>query len=190
LTGFTDTFWTNCKGPVRHGEGGPNPRARRRPLLPVRGHARRDGAAESRHGLSRFQRRDRGPRLRRHAVHADWPTSTEPGLFPGTTPQAQPTSHGQSYPQIQFETDLAATEEGCDLSSGAGCTVPPPGPGHFYPYWTLAKDRQLGCTWQFGNAGGTGNSFGGDTQYGQITFNPPGAFTSQIQPNPGCGQRS
>ena len=56
--------------------------------------------------------------------------------------------------------------------------------------WTLAKDRQLGCTWQFGNAGGTGNSFGGDTQYGQITFNPPGAFTSQIQPNPGCGQRN
>jgi hypothetical protein len=124
--------------------------------------------------------------------YADWPTSTEAGLFPGTTPQAQPTSYGRSYPYIQFETDLAATEfkSNCDLTTGAGCVVPPPGPGHFYPYWTLAKDRQLGCTWQFGNAGRTGNSFGGDAQYGQITFNPPGAFTSQIQRNPGCEQRN
>jgi hypothetical protein len=30
----------------------------------------------------------------------------------------------------------------------------------------------------------TGQTFGGDTQYGPITFNPPGAFTNAIQPNP------
>ena len=123
--------------------------------------------------------------------YADWPTSSQPGKFPGTFVQAQPTSDGRAYPQIQFETDLAATEfaQGCDLGTGDGCTVPPKGPGNFYPYWTLVKDQQLGCTWQFGNAGRTGNSFGGDAQYGQITFNPPGAFTSQIQRNPRCGQR-
>jgi hypothetical protein len=34
-----------------------------------------------------------------------------------------------------------------------------------------------------------GQTFGGDAQYGQITFNPPGAFTSQIQRNPGCYSR-
>jgi hypothetical protein len=39
-------------------------------------------------------------------------------------------------------------------------------------------------------AGRTGNSFGGDAQYGQISFNPPGAFTSQIQRNPRCEQRN
>ena len=118
------------------------------------------------------------------SYRADWPTSTKPGTFPGAFAQRQPTSRGQAYPQIQFETDLAATEAGCDLTNGTGCTVPPVGPGHFYPYWTLAKDA-LGCTWQFGNVAG-GQTFGGDTQYGAVSFSPPGAFTSSVQPNPNC----
>ena len=63
--------------------------------------------------------------------------------------------------------------------------MPPPGPGHFYPYWTLARDRQFVCAWEFGNVR-DGETFGGDAQYGQVSFNPPGAFTSQIQRNPSC----
>ncbi|MGZ4251476.1 MAG: hypothetical protein ACXVUE_24635 [Solirubrobacteraceae bacterium] len=119
-----------------------------------------------------------------NAYRADWPTSTSAGRFPGSFAQVQPTSLGRTYAKIQFETDLAATEAGCDLTSGAGCTVPPPGPGHFYPYWTLAQD-QLGCTWQFGNVR-TGRTFGGDAQYGAVSLNPPGAFTSPIESNPSC----
>ncbi len=122
---------------------------------------------------------------------ADWPTSAYPGRFPGATAQAQPTSGGRSYPQIQFVTDLSATEfaSGCDLTTGADCIMPPPGPGHFYPYWTLVRDSELGCTWQFGNAGRTGDSFGGDAQWGSVTPTSIGAFQSAIQPNPGCFSR-
>jgi hypothetical protein len=53
--------------------------------------------------------------------------------------------------------------------------MPPPGPGHFYPYWTLVRDGRLGCTWQFGNARRTGDSFGGDAQYGSVNPNSIGA---------------
>ena len=62
--------------------------------------------------------------------------------------------------------------------------MPPPGPGNFYPYWTLTRNW-FGCAWEFGNVR-DGNTFGGDAQYGQVSFNPPGAFTSPIERNPGC----
>ena len=118
---------------------------------------------------------------------ADWPTSAYPSRFPGAIAQAQPTTgRGMPYPKIQFVTDLSATEEGCDVTSGDGCVMPPPGPGNFYPYWTLARDRELGCTWQFGNAGRTGQSFGRDAQWGSVTPTSIGAFQSAILPNPSC----
>ncbi len=52
-----------------------------------------------------------------------------------------------------------------------GCTVPPSGPGDFYPYWTRVTSTGSGhasCTLEFGNVSrGTGvNDFGGDAQYG------------------------
>ena len=117
---------------------------------------------------------------------ADWPTSIYPTRFPGAFAQAQPISRGRTYPQIQFETDNAATQfvDNCDLTTGANCVLPPPGPGNFYPYWTLTRNW-FGCTWEFGNVR-DGDTFGGDAQYGQVSFNPPGAFTSPIERNPGC----
>ena len=125
------------------------------------------------------------------SYRADWPTSSSPGQFPGATAQAQPTSHGAPYSRIQFVTDLSATElaSNCNPMTGDGCVMPPPGPGNFYPYWTLVRDRELGCTWQFGNAGRTGNSFGGDAQWGAVTPTSIGAFQSAIQPNPSCLSR-
>ena len=117
---------------------------------------------------------------------ADWPTSAYPGKFPGATAQVAPTSNGSPYSRIQFVTDMSATEENCNTQTGAGCIMPPPGPGHFYPYWTLVRDPQLGCTWQFGNAGRTGNSFGGDAQWGSVTPTSIGAFQSAILPSPSC----
>ena len=38
--------------------------------------------------------------------------------------------------------------------------LPPKGPGHFYPYLTLAKVGGQ-CVWEFGNMT-NGNTFGGD----------------------------
>ena len=64
--------------------------------------------------------------------------------------------------------------------------MPPPGPGNFYPYWTLASD-QLGCTWQFGNVR-EGQNFGGDAQYGSVGPGTIGAFAGPVLPNPGCGR--
>jgi hypothetical protein len=187
---FSDTYYTNCVGPYDTAAEDPNLEPDDSPCYPF----------GDTHGGTAPPNLVTGCNVFFDAIgdldydgtpyFADWPTSTDPGRFPGSFAQAQPTSFGRTYPQIQFETDLAATEfaSGCDLTTGANCTVPPPGPGHFYPYWTLASDRELGCTWEFGNVR-DGQTFGGDAQYGQITFNPPGAFTSQIQRNPGCFQR-
>ena len=44
---------------------------------------------------------------------------------------------GKPYPQIQFETNVGASEILCDTATGAGCTVPPQG-SKFYPFWSLA----------------------------------------------------
>ena len=71
-----------------------------------------------------------------------------------------------------------------EIAGIAGCIMPPPGPGNFYPYWTYAPDREFGCSWQFGNAGRTGQSFGGDAQWGTVNPSSDGAFQSAIEPNP------
>jgi hypothetical protein len=68
-----------------------------------------------------------------------------------------------------MQTDLALSESTCQLSGV--CTVPPPGPGDFYPYWTRVTTTSRGqasCTLEFGNVSrGTGvNDFGADAQYG------------------------
>jgi hypothetical protein len=119
--------------------------------------------------------------------YPDWPDSVTPDRFPSTFLQDQPTTgSGQGYPQIQFVTDNSATQfiTGCDPESGQNCVLPPPGPGHFYPYWTLAKVGGV-CVWEFGNVR-NGNTFGGDQQYGTVGPTTLGAFASAIRPNPGC----
>jgi hypothetical protein len=88
------------------------------------------------------------------------------------------------YPQIQFVTDASATEfnTNCNLETGKGCVLPPKGPGHFYPYWTLGKVGGQ-CVWEFGNMH-NGRFFGGDKQYGKVTPTSIGAFTGPIRSNP------
>jgi hypothetical protein len=95
--------------------------------------------------------------------YADWPDSVRPDRFPSTFLQFQPTTvHGRPYSQIQFVTDNSATqfETNCDMTTGANCVLPPPGPGNFYPYFTLARVGYA-CAWEFGNMR-NGNTFGGD----------------------------
>ncbi len=84
-----------------------------------------------------------------------WPNGTRnhPTAFEYAGPfQAS----GKPYQQIQFETNVGASEILCDTATGNGCTVPPQG-SKFYPFWSLSlhpapfgADR-TGCAWNFGN---------------------------------------
>jgi hypothetical protein len=97
----------------------------------------------------------------------DWPTGTTPtATNPGSFVQQAPTSQGSKYPQSFFQTDVALSEVACAEGTGtSGCTVPPAGPGNFYPYWsTMGKGNN--CSILFGNVTAGANSYGGDKQYG------------------------
>jgi len=116
---------------------------------------------------------------------ADWPTGIAPtDKTPGSFVQAAPTTNGQLYEQSFFQTDVGLSEPTCgdDIS---GCTVPPAGPGHFYPYWsTITNGNQ--CSILFGNvAGGSGvNDYGGDAQYGPDLRNVIGYDEFESTPTP------
>jgi hypothetical protein len=120
----------------------------------------------------------------------DWPDSiavNAKNSFPTPFEQQQPTTaDGKSFTSIQFVTDSSATQFNtkCDLTTGKGCVLPPKGPGHFYPYFTLAKVAGT-CVWEFGNMS-NGNTFGGDKQYGSVGPDTIGAFAGRVQTNPGC----
>jgi hypothetical protein len=97
----------------------------------------------------------------------DWPTGTTPtAATPGSFVQSAPITNGQKYEQSFFQTDVALSESTCgaDIS---GCTVPPSGPGNFYPYWSTMGTGSA-CRILFGNVAGGGgvNDFGGNAQYG------------------------
>jgi hypothetical protein len=183
LETFSDTFWSHCHGPYEKGGENPNLEPNDSPCYPF----------GDTHGGTTPPNLVTGCDVFFDAVgdldfdgtsyRADWPTSSAPGRFPGAFAQAQPTSGGHSYPRIQFVTDVSGSEQGCDLTTGAGCTMPPQGPGQFYPYWSLVRDRELGCTWQFGNVQ-TGENFGRNAQWGSVTPSSIGAFTGPIMRNP------
>ena len=170
---FTDTYWNNCDGPYETSSEDPNLEPDDSPCYPFGDTHGGTTAPNLVTGCDVFFDAIGDLDYDGTSYYADWPTSTWAGRFPGAFAQAQPTSLGRTYPQIQFETDNAATQfvDNCDLNTGANCVLPPPGPGHFYPYWTLSRDQHLGCVWEFGNVR-DGNTFGEDAQYGPITFKP------------------
>ena len=98
---------------------------------------------------------------------------------------------GNSYPSVQFETDLAASENDCNTVTGAGCTVPPHAAA-FYPFWTIGKQapitgRRAACLWNFGNTipGVTTNNFGRQAEYGTPnTARFGGTIISSVMANP------
>jgi hypothetical protein len=118
------------------------------------------------------------------SYRADWPTSVTPNLYPATFQQATPRSHGRAFGSAQFMTDVSASESSCHLVSGAGCVMPPTGPGNFYPFFTRARVNGA-CVWEFGNMH-NGNTFGGSRQYGHVGPHTLGAFVSRIMPTPNC----
>lgn len=121
---------------------------------------------------------------------ADWPdgSATHPTPFQYTGPFD---AAGNPYPSIQFETDLAGSEQDCSVSTGSGCTAPPAASA-FYPFWTIGKQPSIGgngkvCEWNFGNtiANVTTNSFGADAEYGTPdTARYAGTLTSPVLANP------
>jgi hypothetical protein len=102
------------------------------------------------------------------------PTRTQPSSFV----EAFPTSNGRQYSQFFFQTDIALSEFECGggnyanaAATAAGCTVPPQGPGNFYPYWTQVGTGGA-CYLEFGNVttGEFANDYGQDAQYGTDQF--------------------
>jgi len=72
-------------------------------------------------------------------------------------------AYDQPYSQIQFETDVPASEKTC-RPNGQACVVPPVHAA-FYPFYSLSTSS--GCALLFGNFSGTDfNSLGGDAQFG------------------------
>ena len=115
----------------------------------------------------------------------DWPNGSS--NFPTPFKYTGPFTRGHSYPNIQFETNTAASEFLCDVATGTGCTAPPQG-AQFYPFWTLGSQSKHGvCVWSFGNdiAGLTVNDFGQAAEYGTpdvARFG--GTLTSAVMANP------
>jgi hypothetical protein len=107
-----------------------------------------------------------------------WPTGPTPtSRVPSSFVEQFPTTNGQQYSQFFFQTDIALSEYECGggdyanaSATAAGCTVPPQGPGNFYPYWTQSQNG--GCSLEFGNvSSGFGlTDFGQDKQYGSDQF--------------------
>jgi hypothetical protein len=105
----------------------------------------------------------------------EWPTGLAPtSRLPSSFAEQFPTTNGSQYSQYFFQTDIALSEYECGggyyadaSSSSAGCTVPPVGPGGFYPYWSQVQNG--GCSLAFGNVS-AGSTFGEDAQYGTDQF--------------------
>lgn len=103
------------------------------------------------------------------AYWQDWPNSLVANRHPSTMviqpPSYMANGHSSGYQAIQFQTDNPASDYRCNVATGSGCTVPPPSPGSFYPYWTQVTKGAAACDWEFGNMS-NGNTFGGSAQYG------------------------
>ena len=123
----------------------------------------------------------------------EWPTSLTPGRYPSSFLEQFPSSNGQQYSRFHFQTDVALSEITCAGNTLAGsggsgttngCTVPPQGPGGFYPYWTQVQQGGT-CDLEFGNVS-HGATFGRDAQYGTDQFATYGypQFISRAHNNP------
>jgi hypothetical protein len=133
-----------------------------------------------------------------NGYRAEWPdgSSNHPTPFRYAGPFL---ANGDPYPSIQFETDLAASENDCNVVNGDGCTAPPHG-AQFYPFWSIGNQASItggrgsACLWNFGNTirGVTTNSFGGAAEYGAPDVARfAGTIITPVIPNPqlaGCSR--
>jgi hypothetical protein len=125
------------------------------------------------------------------SYQADWPNGSS--SFPTSIRYIGPFTNKSTYPQIQFETDSAGSQNLCNTGTGAGCTAPPIS-AQFYPFWSMTNTQGISglttagnCVWNFGNTitGVTTNNFGGDKQYGTPDVAQyGGTLTSTVMGNP------
>ena len=101
---------------------------------------------------------------------------------------------GNTYPLVEWETDIPGSENLCNVATGAGCTAPPIS-AHFYPFWSLTNKQTLSgglfpagtCTWNFGNVVRhvTTVDFGKDAEYGLPELSRyGGTLASTVYGNP------
>ncbi len=108
-------------------------------------------------------------RLYRSPYWTEWPTGTTAGTYPAAFIDSFPTTNGKQYAHYFFQTDIALSESSCTSTTLSGCTVPPDGPGNFYPYWSGTKVNGQ-CVFEFGNVSSRVNTFGKDAEYGTDQF--------------------
>jgi hypothetical protein len=104
----------------------------------------------------------------------EWPTGLSPtSVYPGALLESAPTSDGHQYAQWFAQTDVPLVESSCQDSATntSGCTVPPPGPGGFYPYFSQVKSGSS-CSFALGHlsTGAGVADFGGAAQYGSDRY--------------------
>jgi hypothetical protein len=94
----------------------------------------------------------------------EWPTGAKAtAKLPGSFVESLPVSAKTAYKRLFFQTDLDLSESTCNPTGR--CSVPPAGPGHFYPYWSEVNKGGT-CTLEFGNVSAGVDTFGKDAQYG------------------------
>jgi hypothetical protein len=204
--GFTDTTWGQCAGPYETAGGDESLEPTDAPCYPQGDtHGDLNTPPDTVTGcVVTFAGGDLD--FDGQPYYADWPVSTQPTqTLPGSFVQQLPTSRGSgAYTLYQIQTDAAYSEPNCSVATPAGCTIPPVGPGGFYPYWSFVQagsghggspadgGRFGGCVVEFGNvASGPGvNNLGGDAQYGtdQAARLGAPAFQGPIQRLP-CGSQ-
>ena len=187
VTTTGDTYYTTCSGPYETSAENPNLEPDDAPCYPFGDTHGGTAAPNLVTGCDVFTDAIGDLDYDGTPYYPDWPNSVVPDRYPSPFLQLQPTTRfGQRYPEVQFMTDNSATQfvTNCNLTTGAGCVLPPPGPGNFYPYFTQARVGGA-CGWEFGNMR-NGNTFGGDAQYGKVGPSTIGAFASAIRPNPNC----
>jgi hypothetical protein len=182
--GFTDTVYNQCTGPYESSGGDETLEPDDGPCYPQGDtHGQLNTAPDEATGcLASFSGGDLD--FDGQPYYADWPVSASPtATYPGSFVQQLPTSRASQYSAYYIQTDTAYSEPNCSVAqpTGPGCTVPPPGPGGFYPFWSFVQTRGgfgdqpagadhhgQGCVIEFGNVtSGPGvNDLGGDAQYG------------------------
>jgi hypothetical protein len=92
----------------------------------------------------------------------------------------------RGYSSWQLKADVSLSNASCDLTTGAGCVIPPDGAA-FYPFFNLVAGEDY-CRLAFGNdiPGETFNDFGKDAQYGPFITTPGVVFgnAGPVMPNP------
>lgn len=124
--------------------------------------------------------------------YANYPTGTSinsHSTLPTSFVQTMPTTGDSQYSRFFFQTDTALSESTCTPTGG--CSIPPKGPGHFFPYWSLVPHAGK-CSIEFGNVRTNADTFGKDAQYGSAQWKFDGfpEFEGPVYDNSCLPQRS